>query len=125
MSETRIRILLFCEFVLSSYIKFILTVVFSAKVNNRSARWKNTSMPISGTSVMIMGVCSEIMNGLLTISVDNIVHVAVCESSSTETTASGSNPSSPSERHKFPAAINNSGNRVWCVLHYINSYSCH
>ena len=113
------------SFVLSSYINFILTVVFSAKVNKRSARWKNTSMPISGTSVMIMGVCSEIMNSLLTISVDNIVCVAICESSLTETTASGSNLSSPSKHHKFPAAINNSGNHVLCVLHYINSYSCY
>ena len=116
MSETRIRILLFCEFVLSSYINFILTVVFSAKVNKCSACWKNTSMPVSGTSVMVMGVCSEIMNSLLTISVDNIVRVAICEYSSTETTTSGSNPSSPSKHRKFPTAINNSGNHVRCVM---------
>ena len=86
--------------------------VFSAKVNKCSACWKNTLMPISGTSVMIMGVRSEIMNSLLTISLDNIVHVAISESSSTETTA-GSNPSSPFKHCKFPTAINNSGNCVW------------
>lgn len=62
-------------------------------------------MPNQGTSVSVVGTCSEIANGYLAILVENIVCRALPAGPSTTETALGSNTPSPTKWYKFVATI--------------------
>ena len=62
-------------------------------------------MPNQGTSVLVVGTCSKIANGYLTILVKNIVCGALPAEPSTTETALGSNTPSPTKWCKFVATI--------------------